>query len=218
MSKQNTTSTRARRIAAALGAMAITVAGLGAATASAAPPANGAQDPGLVLPERMRGEAAIQAMGARLPDVAGANRMSVDELRRALRTDDQLWVDPTGALLFVDEMLAIDDHGHTHDDEHGHEADVPAGDGAAPAFGEIPPSDAFSLHSRPGAQRVIHLDLPGRSPQRGRLDALERRADHRLLQHRHHRRRFDRRQGRRQGEDHERGRIGDAALSAGQAA
>lgn len=165
MSKQTTTSTRARRVAAALGAMAIAVAGLGATTASAAPPANPAHGPSQLLPERMRGESAIQAIGARLPDVAAANRMSVDELRRSLRADDQLWVDPTGALLFVDEMLAIDDHDHDHDDEHGHEAALPADGATTPAFGDIAPSDAFALHSRPGAERVIYLDFDGHDPK-----------------------------------------------------
>ncbi|MCO8129303.1 zinc-dependent metalloprotease [Acidimicrobiia bacterium EGI L10123] len=140
------------RIVAALVAAAVGAAtfATGPGSAGAAPPEPpGAPAP--VLEERMHGEAAIRALGERLPDVARANGISPDELRRHLRADDELWLDETGALLFIDQGIA----------DHAEPATSAVTD---PAWLDHPTSEALRLHSRPGADRVIHLDFDGHDP------------------------------------------------------
>lgn len=150
MSAHRTRSSRAR-IAAALAAAAIATAafagGAGGVAGAAAPRAS---EP--VLEERMRGEAAIRALGDRLPQVATANGLTTAALRSHLRSDDMLWVGESGTLLFVDEGLA--DHGHA-EVEH---AEIEAN---SPTWASHAPADAFTLRSRPGASRVIYLDFDG---------------------------------------------------------
>ncbi len=110
---------------------------------------------GIRLPAKVRGEAAIAALGARLPEVAAFYRKSPQQLRSILRADETLWVDPAGALFF-----ACPPH-------CAHCAEAETAEGQAVA--EIEPTDpgpfdtneAFLLHSRPGAKRVIYLDFDG---------------------------------------------------------
>lgn len=140
-------------------AAALVAAAVGAATfatgaggvAAAAGPARPTGAPAQVLEERMHGEAAIRALGDRLPEVARANGLTANELTQRLRQDDQLWVGESGTLLFVDEGLA--DH-----DEAEHAAESTE---TSPSWSDHAPAEAFSLHSRPGASRVIHLDFDG---------------------------------------------------------
>ncbi|HEY1118067.1 MAG TPA: PKD domain-containing protein [Acidimicrobiales bacterium] len=140
------------RLAAALVTAAVgaaTLAAGAAATASASPPPAAGRTQ--VLAERMHGEAAIRALGDRLPDVAHANRMTAAELTRRLRADQSLWLDEAGSLLFVDDDIA--DH-----------AEPAAASTLDPAWLSHTTSAAFTLHSRPGAERVIHLDFDGHDP------------------------------------------------------
>lgn len=150
-----TPNARSTRVGAALVAAALTAAGLGATTAGAIAPAQASGPHDVVLPERMRGEAAIQALGSELPEVAARNGMPADELRRRLRADDALWLDPAGALLFVDDALA---------EPAGTQEPVT---GVDPVLGSFSTADAFTLHSRPGAARVVHLDFDGHSTPGG---------------------------------------------------
>ena len=53
---------------------------------------------GIKLPDKARGEAAIAALGARLPEVAAFDAKSPQQLRAILRADDSLRVDPAGRL------------------------------------------------------------------------------------------------------------------------
>lgn len=161
MSDHHISSSRTR-LAAALVAAAVGAAtfATGAAdVAGAATPAGSPGAPPQVLEERMHGEAAISALGQRLPEVARANGLTAVELTRRLRQDDQLWVGESGTLLFVDELLADRDHGETE-----HAAETTA---APPSWSDHAPADAFSLHSRPGASRVIYLDFDGHSTPGG---------------------------------------------------
>ena len=136
-----------RRPSALLAVLALAAAGVISGVAPASPVGAQGGPPEQVLERDMRGEAAIQALGDRLPEVAARNDMTPTEFRDALRADSMLWVDRTGRLLFVDEFLGHDeaamDHG-TLDD-----ASLPVG------------TDVTKLHSRPGAQRVIVLDFDG---------------------------------------------------------
>jgi len=155
VSRGSTNQRRSSRAITSIGAIVLAVGALGLADAGAAPPQSGpdhaATPSEQVLSERMRGEAAIQALGDRLPAVADANDVTPGQLRRDLRRDNQLWVDPSGRLLFVDEMLA--DH-----------ADEPVTATVDPAWADHDPAQAFALHSVPGADRVIYLDFDGHDP------------------------------------------------------
>lgn len=104
-----------------------------------------ATDPALLPPGSLRGEAAISALGDRLADVAAANDTTPEVLADRLRSDDSLWVDASGRLFFVDAP----------------KASRPAHDAPLPEAATIPPEDAFTLHSKPGANRVIYLDFDG---------------------------------------------------------
>lgn len=95
------------------------------------------------------GEAAINRLGSRLPDVARANGLSEAELRSHFRADATLRVDATDRLFYVEPALAAP--------------------GAAAVAITTPnvfdpavdPANAFLLHSKPGANRVIFLDFDG---------------------------------------------------------
>jgi hypothetical protein len=53
---------------------------------------------GIQLPDKARGEAAIVALGARLPEVAAFHGKSPQQLRKLFQTDNSLWVNPEGRL------------------------------------------------------------------------------------------------------------------------
>lgn len=151
------------------------VAVIGAPLAAQARNTTAPSDPGPpphVLDRDMRGEAAIQALGNRLPAVAAENGMSPGEFMRSLRSDHMLWVGQTGRLLYVDEFDGHDTHDHEvdvwdedhhHDHDHGHD-ETPEPDLAEttdPLFGTYSTSQAFTLNSKPGAARTIYLDFDG---------------------------------------------------------
>ncbi|TCI96330.1 putative Ig domain-containing protein [Aeromicrobium sp. IC_218] len=125
--------------------VALVAAGLpltGSAVASAAPVslASPCSDP--LVDEAQPAEDAL----AELPDaeVAAVNDLSVPRLREEAR-DEALWVDPCGRLYAVEEAPAEPEP-----------ADV------APPVARAA-TDAFALHSRPGAPRTIYLDFTGHS-------------------------------------------------------
>ncbi|MCC2656721.1 MAG: hypothetical protein K0Q76_1829 [Panacagrimonas sp.] len=134
------TSLRLQRVLA-LGGLAL-AATLGSSLASAAPkPAF----PELHLGSETRGEAAVQALGARVGDVAAHYRMSPDRLRNILRKDSRSRLDGHGRLFYVDDGA--------------YEA---AGAGAV--VSQAAPFDlaqTFQLQSKPGSQRVMYLDFDG---------------------------------------------------------
>lgn len=113
-------------------------------SANAAPPAE-AGTSGRVLEQPMNGEAAIRALGNRLPEVAAANQTTAAELRERLARDDALWVDVRGRLFYVD----------------------PAPEGAEASeqspLATSPGADVttFKLHSLAGADRTVYLDFDG---------------------------------------------------------
>ncbi|HSO05006.1 MAG TPA: hypothetical protein VLQ92_11030, partial [Candidatus Limnocylindrales bacterium] len=143
------------RAVAAVGiSVAVVVTGLSAPVAGVTPagaadaggPAVGCTEP--VLPGPARGDAAVRALGADIVSVAARNGTNPRELAQDLRSDRNLWVDECGALFFQDEL--------------------PADLEPAPEVAEgtswpvvVAPSGAFSLHSRPGSQRVLLLDFDG---------------------------------------------------------
>ena len=119
-------------------------------SAQAAPPASvpgAANFPLISLPDRTSGDAAVTALGNNLPAVAAYYGFSTAEFARMLRQDSSARIDKKGRLLFVDTFPEP--------------ADAVATDTLEPA--PFPLEDTFTLHSRPGAKRVIYLDFNGHS-------------------------------------------------------
>jgi PKD repeat protein len=126
-------------------ALGLIIAGQQPVNAGPAESAGNRQFPQINLPDKSYGESAIQALGNTLPAVAAWYGMSTADFARLLRTDRSAWIDRTGRLLFIDEFP----------EAAGEEPQLP--EGAAP----FPLEDTFTLHSRPGASRVIYLDFDG---------------------------------------------------------
>jgi PKD repeat protein len=103
--------------------------------------------PELKLKAHERGEDAIQALGARLPDVAKWYGRTPDEFKSILRGDRQARIDHAGRLYYVDEFPA--------------ETTTASGGTDTIAGALLPLDQTFKLHSRPGAQRTIYLDFDG---------------------------------------------------------
>jgi len=99
---------------------------------------------------RTKGKAAVDRLGTRLPAVATEHGLSTDQLSTQLLTDSTLMVDGADRLLYVEPVNAA---GATTRGVTG---------APTPTIGTtIAPADAFTLHSKPGANRVIHLDFDG---------------------------------------------------------
>ncbi|HEV8159725.1 MAG TPA: PKD domain-containing protein [Pyrinomonadaceae bacterium] len=93
-----------------------------------------------------RGQAAINKLSDRLPAVALRNGKSPNELRQLLLEDSTLYVDDTNSLFYVCDAP----------EETPIEGAPPS-----PQAGPFPYNETFSLHSRPGSNRVIYLDFDG---------------------------------------------------------
>jgi hypothetical protein len=106
--------------------------------------------PVVTLPAPLGGQAAIDALGDHLPEVAAQNGRTAEELTRVLTTDASARIDPTLRLYYVEPALtgAAPSPSTT----------TPAPSGAASAQAA---TDPLSLHSRPGSTRVIYLDFLG---------------------------------------------------------
>ncbi len=111
---------------------------------------------GIHLPARANGDDAIAALGERLPEVAARHAVSPERLRRHLRADPSLWVEENGELVYACG-LGCEDCG-----KEEAPAESPPVAGIEPTDpGPFDTSEAFLLHSRPGANRVIYLDFDG---------------------------------------------------------
>jgi hypothetical protein len=97
-----------------------------------------------VLPRRMRGRAAADALDGRLASVAARNHLSAPRLKRLLTGDKTAWLSREGQLFYQEEVPAALD----------------AGSGTPPKAAYAA-SETFDLHSRPGATRKIFLDFDG---------------------------------------------------------
>lgn len=104
----------------------------------------------------MNGMKAVAALGERLPEVAAFYGWTPKMLEEHLRADPELRVTRSGQLFYACGLNC----GHG-----GHpQATEPAMETASIAPTDPAPYDtsqAFLLHSRPGANRVIHLDFDG---------------------------------------------------------
>ena len=104
----------------------------------------------------MNGLAAIEALGERLPEVAAFYGWTSEKLKEHLRADPELHVNRRGELFYACGLNCA-------------HATPPQATEAAMNVASIGPTDvapfdtsqAFLLHSRPGANRVIYLDFDG---------------------------------------------------------
>jgi PKD repeat protein len=110
----------------------------------------------LRLPVPARGNAAISALGAHLPEVARAYGLDAQRLATLLQTQPSLGIDRDGALIFVCEGLAVGAAGKQGLVTNAAGTDAYSASRAADAA-----VDAFQLHSLPGATRVLFLDFDG---------------------------------------------------------
>jgi PKD repeat protein len=138
------------------------IAGLLVAAALAAPAwaQNGVQGgnraalkapfPSIELPERARGQRAIDLLGGRLPEVAAWYGKSPSEFAAILRRDRNAWLDRQGRMFYQEDL------------EAPLNADAPLGSASMTATGTLAPLDqTFMLHSRPGSKRTIYLNFRG---------------------------------------------------------
>jgi PKD repeat protein len=104
--------------------------------------------PNLQLNGPLRGAAAIQALGAQLPDVAAHHRLSAERLTQILQQDRTAWIDRRGKLFYIEEFAPVG---------------ADSGTANATTAAALDLAQTFLLHSKPGAQRVIYLDFNGHS-------------------------------------------------------
>ncbi|MEJ7863045.1 MAG: BACON domain-containing protein, partial [Pyrinomonadaceae bacterium] len=96
----------------------------------------------------VNGVAAINKLGLRLPTVASRHGKSPEKLRRLFLEDPTLFVDDTDRLLYVDDF------------EESQNV-VTSNEPVIQEAGPFPYTQTFTLHSRPGSNRVIYLDFNG---------------------------------------------------------
>lgn len=101
-----------------------------------------------VLDKPRRGADAVRALGTNLAAVARAHEATTAGLRKRLEADLSLWVDVSGRLFYVDPAA----RDHTDHTETATSTTEPT---------TATPANVFTLHSRPSAQRTIHLDFDG---------------------------------------------------------
>lgn len=131
--------------------------------------------PAPVLPRKLRGQAAVDALGDRLPAVAARNGLSSSRLTRILTEDRTAWIAEDGQMFYREEMPAAAMEAPADETEpptppgeppavdispEATEASTGSGVGSSttPAY---PTSQTFTLHSRPGATKQIFLDFDG---------------------------------------------------------
>jgi sugar lactone lactonase YvrE len=136
----------------AVGVLGVTAAGPGAVGRAGG--SDGPYNGGL------SGRSALVALGDDISMVAARHGREVDEVVEMFETDPSVRLDHTGRIFFVDDFSHPDDD-HDHDrDEHASSDATSRSATVATPLSESPPQ-AFTLHSRPGSKRVIHLDFDG---------------------------------------------------------
>lgn len=100
--------------------------------------------PNLNLPRSLQGQEAINAIGAKLPEVAAWYGMTPHQLRDHFRSDSSLRTDTSAHLFYVEPAApATSDVNDDHFDAI------------------IPLSQTFKLHSSPNSSKKLYLDFDG---------------------------------------------------------
>ncbi len=105
--------------------------------------------PSVRLNKHEHGDAAIRALGSKLPDVAKWYHKTPEEFSKTLRNDRAARIDRDGRMFFVEETATPQ------------QGTATGGTDATVSGALLPLDQTFRLHSRPGAQRVIYLDFNG---------------------------------------------------------
>lgn len=116
--------------------------------------------PHISLKEKVNGQKAIDLLGDKLPEVAKAYDMTPERLENILKTDQTAWIDEGGRLLYVEENTKPIPKPDPKDAEiTANTATIRGMD----TFASLASSstDPFTLHSKPGSNRVIYLDFNG---------------------------------------------------------
>lgn len=144
--------------------------------------------PIIQLNEPQNGQEAINALGDQLDDVAQFYRLSSEQLKNIFTNDSTAWIDKKGRMFYMDTHIPSMDQSAMDKSAVGQPAmDQPVNDSAQstknpeiikstqeinayalPVMGRmiqsapsISQESAFSLHSKPGANRLIYLDFTG---------------------------------------------------------
>lgn len=109
--------------------------------------------PSVEIPNLVRSEAAISALGEKLPEIASWYGKTSEQLKNMFKKDKNLWADKKGRLFYVDEGLALTDNTVTTSDPTA----------SLPVSQMYSLSQTFFLHSNPGSSKIIYLDFNGAS-------------------------------------------------------
>jgi hypothetical protein len=153
---------------------------LGGHPAAAVQPSGRPDLPTINLPERARGPAILNALGKDFDAVAAAHGKTPAELRAIIANDNDLWVEKNGKLAYfctrgrqsnsnsgnsTSNRSLLEDHDHHHGNSHGsHHHDSLEAKLGGRRLQQISTSQAFLLHSLPGASKVGYFVgglLPG---------------------------------------------------------
>lgn len=104
----------------------------------------------------MQGWEAIEALGTRLPEVAAFYGKTPEQLQEQLKADHCLKVNRRGELFYACPL-----HAAPNPTEPSNESAASVASIGPTDIGPFDTSQAFLLHSRPGASRVIYLDFDG---------------------------------------------------------
>jgi hypothetical protein len=145
--------------------LAAIAAGSSGATAATDPssPAVPVAHPAVSLQGPASGAAAVEALGTRIADVAGAYGWTKAQLISRLSQDPSLNVDKGGYLFYTDPALSENGvaatPGSAAAGSEGVAGPSAAARSAAPALAAL--GDTFKLHSLPGAAHIVYLDFTG---------------------------------------------------------
>jgi PKD repeat protein len=149
---KNLSSSFTRRVSTFLAAAVVLVGAL-CVSPQARATGNPKLPPGLDLGRNSRGEDAVALLGARLPEVAVAYGLQPAELRGLLLKHTAMWVDRKGSLLYLCEGSAVSATAEVQ----------PTGTTTTTVTTTVVAAtpSSFTLHSTPGATKVIYLDFTG---------------------------------------------------------
>lgn len=111
------------------------------------------------LPVNYQGQHAIDYMGADLPKIAANYGLTPEKLRDVLLNDDTARIDSDNRMFYVDD--SAHQHGSSEPDIAGGATVSSAANPPVPIASTAQLTNAFKLHSKPGAGKTIYLNFVG---------------------------------------------------------
>ncbi len=109
--------------------------------------------PKIDLPKKLNGQASIDALGNKVPEVAQFYGLTPERLEEILRTDSTAWFDEKGRLFYKDSLPDFSKNNWKNELQ---------AIGISEALStDTDSANLFELHSRPDSNRVIYLDFNG---------------------------------------------------------